>query len=49
MTDEQMRVVRPTEYTGQGIKVSGALELWHSSTLAESSVGGIRWRLTTRR
>ena len=51
MTDEQMRVSSSaTEYTDKGIKVSGVLELWHSSTLAEqSSVGGLSWRLTTRR
>ena len=43
VTDEQMRVsASATEYTDKGIKVSGVLELWHSSTLAEqSSVGGL--------
>ena len=42
VTDEQMRVsASATEYTDKGIKVSGALELWHSATQAEqSSVGG---------
>lgn len=42
VTDEQMRVSSSqTEYTDKGVKVSGALELWHSQTQAEqSSVGG---------
>ena len=43
VTDEQMRVSdSQTYYTDKGIKVSGALELWASASLAEeTSVGGI--------
>ena len=43
VTDEQMRVSdSQTHYTDKGIKVSGALELWASASLAEeTSVGGI--------